>query len=347
MFYIEKFASPEVSEKSCRSFNKIKLDHARKKKNAHLGFLLFGPPPSGFLFFLALMKVDPSATFNNITLEATITTEASRLRLLDESTAALKCETGATTENTGIVNCKGDGSTPSKIDLTDSKVAGTPDDGKIEQNPAIDASNLDKVDKLSSVTINSIEKGNCQNNGSYIIKATAEPALSFTSKSNITIPFSSPDSKGLCVVNAKGTEVTMYCENTQKFETPAEMIIHPQMIFDDDDTTPLFKINQPYTARTPFACVVSDKSLKVPFSNTRNGTSSSGGSYPGKKSSSSGLSGGAIAGIVIACVAAVAIVGTIIVLAKKGVFSSKAASDPVDVNSTVNRFSVKENANIV
>ena len=153
MFYIEKFASPEVSEKSCRSFNKIKLDHARKKKNAHLGFLLFGPPPSGFLFFLALMKVDSSATFNNITLEATITTEASRLRLLGESTAALKCEAGATSENTGIVNCKGDGSTPSKIDLTDSKVAGTPDDGKIEQNPAIDESNLADIDKLSSVEI--------------------------------------------------------------------------------------------------------------------------------------------------------------------------------------------------
>ena len=348
MFYIEKFASPEVSEKSCRSFNKIKLDHARKKKNAHLGFLLFGPPPSGFLFFLALMKVDSSATFNSITLEATITTEASRLRLLDESTAALKCEAGATTENTGIVNCKGDGSTPSKIDLTDSKVAGTPDDGKIESNPAIDASNLATVDSLSSFNITSIEKGNCQNNGSYIIKAecTSDQCSSFT-KSKITIPFSSPDSKGLCEVNSKGKEVTMYCENTQKFETPAEMIIHPQMIFDDDDTTPLFKINQSYTARTPFACVVSDKSLKVPFSNTRSGTSSSGGSYPGKKSSSSGLSGGAIAGIVIACVAAVAIVGTIIVLAKKGVFSSKAASDPVDVNSTVNRFSVKENANIV
>jgi hypothetical protein len=63
----------------------------------------------------------------------------------------------------------------------------------------------------------------------------------------------------------------MYCENTQKFDTPAEMIIHPQMIFDEDDTTPLFKIAKSYTALTPFACVVSDKSLKVPFSNTRNG----------------------------------------------------------------------------
>ena len=44
-----------------------------------------------------------------------------------------------------------------------------------------------------------------------------------------------------------------------------------------------------------------------------------------KKSSSKGLSGGAIAGIIFASLAAVAIVTALIVLIKKGVFSSKKA----------------------
>ena len=97
-----------------------------------------------------------------------------------------------------------------------------------------------------------------------------------------------------------------------------------------------------------FACAISDKSLKNDPGNLSSSSSSSGSRlFSGK---SKGLSGGAIAGIVIACIAAVAIVGTIIALSYKGVFSKgvDATQASIDNNSTVNKLNMNnQNANIV
>ena len=68
-------------------------------------------------------------------------------------------------------------------------------------------------------------------------------------------------------------------------------------------------------------------------------TMGSSGSRLTYNKSSSGLSGGAIAGIVIACVVVLATVAIIAVLAKKGVFSgSKAISTNSNNNSTIINF---------
>ena len=201
---------------------------------------------------------------------------------------------------------------------------------------------------VPTVTITDIEKNSCSKNGQYIIKGTTDKYLEEGNK--IYIPFSSPDSKGLCHVSSGsvGSTITMTCENTQQFNAPKEMLILPQMIKKEDDSTPYFQIAQPYTQKLPFSCIISDKSLKNDPGNLSSSSSSSGSRlFSGK---SKGLSGGAIAGIVIACIAAVAIVGTIIALSYKGVFSKgvDATQASIDNNSTVNKLNMNnQNANIV
>ena len=335
------------------SYNEIREMQIKKKKNAKVSFLQLGPPQPGFLFFMALMKLPGFIAFPSptITYQVSFITEGRRLRALaeEEKDGQLECSVNDTSANTNValLNCKDKAGTVSsvkKMDLADPNIGGTPEAAKIETNPAYDYSKNLNVD-VPQVNITSIEKGTCSTTGQYIIKGTASTSLAEGSK--ITIPFSSPDSSGLCHVSS-GTSVVMTCENTQRFDAPKAMIILPQMIYAEDDTTPYFQITNTYTKPITFSCVISDKSLKNDVGNIgSSGSSGTGQTY--SKKSSSGLSGGAIAGIVIGCVAAVAIIGAVIALLSKRFSSKKEDISAVgDNSSTLNKFSLNnQNANIV
>jgi hypothetical protein len=334
------------------SYNEIREQKMKKKKNAKVSFLQLGPPPSGFLFFMALMKLPGFSALNSttITYQVSFITEGRRLRALaeEEKDGQLEClvDDKSLNTNVALLNCKDKAGTVSsvkKMDLADPNIGGTPEAAKIETNPAYDYSKNLNVD-VPQVNITSIEKGTCSTTGQYIIKGTASTSLAEGSK--ITIPFSSPDSSGLCHVSS-GTSVVMTCENTQRFDAPKAMIILPQMIYAEDDTTPYFQITNTYTKPITFSCVISDKSLKNDVGNIGSSGSGSGQIYT--KKSSSGLSGGAIAGIVIGCVAAVAIIGAVIALLSKRFSSKKEDISAVgDNSSTLNKFSLNnQNANIV
>ena len=334
------------------SYNEIREMQIKKKKNAKVSFLQLGPPQPGFLFFMALMKLPGFSALNSttITYQVSFITEGRRLRSLaqEEKDGQLECSVNDTSADTNValLNCKDKAGTVSsvkKMDLADPNIGGTPEAAKIETNPAYDYSKNLNVD-VPQVNITSIEKGTCSTTGQYIIKGTASTSLAEGSK--ITIPFSSPDSSGLCHVSS-GTSVVMTCENTQRFDAPKAMIILPQMIYAEDDTTPYFQITNTYTKPITFSCVISDKSLKNDVGNI--GSSGSGSDQIYSKKSSSGLSGGAIAGIVIGCVAAVAIIGAVIALLSKRFSSKKEDISAVgDNSSTLNKFSLNnQNANIV
>ena len=335
------------------SYNEIREQKMKKKKNAKVSFLQLGPPPSGFLFFMALMKLPGFSPFATITYQVSFITEGRRLRALaeEEKDGQLECSVDDKSANTNValLNCKDKAGTVSsvkKMDLADTNIGGTPEAAQVETNPAYDYSkNLD-VD-VPQVNITGIEKGTCSTTGQYKITGTASTSLKAGSK--ITIPFSSPDSSGLCEVTSSGTTVEMTCENTQRFDAPKEMIILPQMIYEADDTTPYFQITNSYTKPNAFSCIISDKSLKNDVGNIGSSGSGTGQKLFASKSSG-GLSGGAIAGIVIACVAAVAIVGAVIALSSKG-FGAKGAEAThaaVDNSSSLNKFALNnQNANIV
>ena len=302
------------------------------------------------------MKLPTFTSFasTTITYDVSFIRKGSRLRALteDEKNGELECSVDGKSAKTKIalLNCKdksGKNAAIKKIDLSYSNIAGTPETAKVETNPSFDySSNLDI--NVPQVIITSIEKGTCSTTGQYIIKGTSNTALKEGSK--ITIPFSSPDSGGLCHATSE-INIIMTCENTEKFDVPMEMIILPQMIYQEDDTNPYFQIINSYTKPIPFSCVISDKSLKNDVGNlSPSGSSASSGKNMFFSKSSSGLSGGVIAGIVIACVAAGAIIGVIIVLSSKGFFSKGAANTQAegDNSSSLKKFSLNNhNVNIV
>ena len=369
MLFIESSTARYGSDMKCENFNEIKLKRAKARKNAPFSFLQLGRPSGyGFFFFMALMKKSASTSFVTTTFSITVThSTSSRMRLLNgESDLEVECEVGDTTDNSGVLNCKdSSGITPLKIDLNDDTVGGIPDDAAVQTSPSpnlSDKANLLTVDNLPVVTVTNLTSNNCSSNGSYVITATSSKELDYTSKEKITVPFSSPDSEGLCAITVTDkTKLTMNCENTQTFSAN-ELIISSQVIYDSDDKTPLFKIED-YTAPVQFGCAISDRSLKVAFPpnyTDPNGntpeesdiTPTSGGNARYFRSgSSSGLSGGAIAGIVISIVAVAAIVGVVIALAKKGALGGAAAAHSnaaIDNNSTINRFNINtQNANVV
>ena len=343
MLFIEKINMDLLKEYKCESFNELSLKRAKARKDSPFSFLQIGRP-SGFnkLFFMALMKKKSTATFAKMTIKVSLIIIKSRLRALEETEEtddlSVDCTVGEQLDNSASFECD-DGSkkVPTKVDIDDDNISGVPDDEVVQTNPTPNYSekeSLQAIDSLPSVKIYNLTSDNCSMTGAYKIFAnvTDGKELNFTTKKDITIPFSNPVASGLCVINVQSDKINMEmaCEAIESF-SPTEMIVEPQIVYDSDDTTPLFKIQDVYTVPTQFACVISDKSLKETTA-TPNKTHSV---Y--RKKSSNGLSGGAIAGIVISIVVVVAIVGTIIALSKKGFFNNANNNHELQ-NSSIDRF---------
>ena len=371
MFYVQQKKHTLNEEETCQDYNEIKKERAKKRKKADFTFLQLGRP-SGFsgLFFLALTKKMFTGTFTTLTIQVTITIEQSRRRRnlntleLDKPTS-VKCEPKASTDKSVALNCKSDENlvpVSSELEGDDIyNIGGAPDEITVDKNPNPDYSKLDNLknfDNLASVNITDLDSSNCAKTGEYTIKGVYEGELA--DNENIMIPFDTPDSSGLCSmkVDSSNKNLTLTCQNTDYFDV-SEVMLSNKMVY-VNESTPLFKITNDYTARNQFSCAISDKSLIVP-TQAPNGTSDSGDDSDTtidgdssrtryRKDSSNGLGGGAIAGIVIACVVVVGIVAALIILTKNGTFASKSAvtATSIDNNSTVNGFKMDEqNPNMV
>jgi len=367
MFYVQQKKHTLNEEETCQDYNEIKKAHAKNRTNADFTFLQLGRP-SGFsgLFFLALTKKMFTGTFTTLTIQVTITIEQSRRRRrnlntleLDEPTS-VECKPETSTDKSVALNCKSDKNlVPVSSELEGDDIGGAPDEITVDKNPNPDYSKLDNLenfDNLASVNITDLNSSNCAKTGEYTIKGVYEGELA--DNENIMIPFDTPDSSGLCSmkVDSSNKNLTLTCQNTDYFDV-SEVMLSNKMVY-VNESTPLFKITNDFTAPNQFSCAISDKSLIVPTQApiTTPAPSSSSDS-PGVDSSrtrykkdSNGLGGGAIAGIVIACVVVVGIVAALIILTKNGTFASKSAvtATSIDNNSTVNGFKMDEqNPNMV
>ena len=210
------------------------------------------------------------------------------------------------------------GGLPNEIDP--SKITNSVDYSKKE--------NLDKIDQLPVVDIEKIDSDSCEEDGKYTITGTFDSGT-LEDATGVEIPFGSPDSSGLCDIKVSEKTVTMECNNKEKFGKSS--ILFEQTVIKNSNGEEIFILSN-YTNQKSFGCAISGKS-ETSTSKAYNRAI--------RKTNSSGLSGGAIAGIIIACIAIVAIVLGLILLTKKGTFSSKAPMEHLGNNSTLNSLSIK------
>ena len=369
MLYVQK-ANIELEEEGikCENYNDIKLQLAkRRKENAKFSFIQIGRPTGfNFWFFLALTKKLPTVEFTSMTIEVTLTIEKNRRRNLDtvelDDDTTIKCTPNKDqgTENSCPLNCEGKGSNPVAVEFEDDKISGAPDKVTIDTNPNPDYSKktaLEEFDKLPSLTVTNIASNNCSNTGKYIIEGTFTGTLN--SANDMTIPFDSPDSSGLCDLEVESNNFKLNCENKEEFDV-SEIMLSPKVVYDKSGNEALFKISNDFTAPKPFACAIGNLTTSEPDSaissliiistDIINGTEpASEGLKRFTKNSKSGLGGGAIAGIVVACVVAIAIVGAVFAISKSSAAvagATNAAS--VDNTTSINKFNLEEtNPNVV
>ena len=365
MLYIEQ-KQLTLEGQNCLDYNEIKKEHARQRKFAPFTFLQLGRP-AGYsgLFFLALTRKEFKNPFSTLVLKinVTLTVEQSRRRNLEtlelDEPISVSCspKSDAQTDNSVALDCSNDDGkelNPVSTELEDDQIAGAPEEIIVDKNPDLDYSKIDTLkdfDNLPSVTITNITSNNCSTTGQYDIEADYTGELKESGvKHEIKIPFATPDSNGLCTmkVDSSSKKLTLNCDNTESFDV-SEIIISPQTVYNETDSTPLFKITNDSTAPSQFACAISDDNYVPPKQNTTNDGGNKASQTARYRKNSSGLGGGAIAGIVIASVVVIGIVGALIALIKTGAFASKSAGTAASVdNSTINRIRIDEqNPNMV
>ena len=153
------------------------------------------------------------------------------------------------------------------------------------------------IDSLPNVEIEDIDYTDCEKNGIYIIKGKLKDG-NLDNYSNVEIPFGSPDSTGLCDIIVHGNEVTMKCNNKEKFDI-SSVVFEPQVIknYDNQD---IFKLGSYYYLKR-FSCAMSYNS-EIPDNDVVTVYNE-----PTKKKSH-GLSGGIIALMVICFIVCIAII---------------------------------------
>ena len=370
MLYIEPSTVELTEERFCESYDEVKKRHAINRRGAPFSFLQMGRPANfGWLFFMAITQTPGASSFDSpINIEVTVTIEAERRRrnlqrILADTVAdkGIDCttDTETQTDKTAVVKC-GEGEGKAKrTDFNSDNIAGAPDNAKVPESELPKKEDLTKIDNLPSITITNIASNKCSTTGKYIIEGKSDET--FENPEKFTIPFSSPDSSGLCTAKVNDKKVTINCDNTEEFQAPDFISIEPQLIKYDNGTG-IFKIAKAFTA-AGFSCAISDDSLKNPFPSNHsitpsNPDSSRSSSVPGSdinvvrtnySKKSSGLSGGAIAGIIISCIVVIAaVIAAVIALGKCGAAKSSEAAASIDNTSSINRFNLdNKNPNIV
>ena len=332
------------------NYNTLKYQRAKIRQKADFSFLQlsnFKPIGKKVNFFFAMTKANPTVNFQkiSITINVRIQSRLNVLRQLQLSIPqelSVSCEIKDTSNTACGFDCTSDeeaSGIPLGMELSeDSPIAGLPDPADPDKmNVTIDYSvprNLEAVDKLPRISIEEIDGSWCEEIGNYTIKGTITQG-ELKDIDGVEIPFSSPDSVGLCGIKVEDKIVAMSCHNKEKFS--ASPILFEQTSIKDSEGKELLILDS-YTNQKSFACAISVNSVlpKTKSTNTKNE------GYFYRTSKSNGLSGGAIAGLIIAIIAAIAIFAGVLFYCKK---NTKAPSESTFNSSTIDKITRVPNTN--
>jgi hypothetical protein len=274
-------------------------------------------------------------------------TVSRRLRLLEvkEQEQTATCTPTATEPTQAFgVNCEADSpGEPNGLEVSDEdpNIGGIPKSADpTKSNSKEDYSNPDtlaKIANLPKVNITEFNEENCADDGEFIITGEKDKDFAQTNYSSVLVTFSSPDSSALCDVQTE-PKFEMKCHNKDKFSI-SQIIIEKQVI-EDSEGNAIFMLEQAQS-QNEFACEVSVNSVlpknEIP-ENPEDDISE--GVNRAVKSSSSGLSGGAIAAIIIGSIVALIGIGIVVWLIKSHAFSR--AKPPYE-ESTLQNFKYNPN----
>lgn len=309
---------------SCDNYNNLKYERIKKRQKLNIAFLQlsnFKPQGRKANFFMALIK-NHKKEFEKINLRAIVKIlKEGNLRNLQEDILKdlpISCDIIVTSDTAGGFNCLSNETegTPVKLQLKtdDTDISGIPDDAEPSVlNRDKDYSKIDNlktVDKLPNITITNIDGSNCENNGEYIIKGNIDNGI-LEDASNVEIPFGYPDSSGLCDIKVNNQEITMKCQNKEKFDY--SNILFEPIVVQDSEGKDIFKLNS-YTNTESLSCEISIYSVLAKKNNSTDIIEYY--NSPMRKKSSGGLSGGTICAIIIPFVVLLIIIGAIFAFIK-------------------------------
>ena len=332
---------------NCENYNNIRLELANIRQKADFSFLQlskFKPVGKKAEFFMGLTRKNKAPmTHKHFEVRVRHRLRLNNLRQLAESLAmtdlSVTCDVMSEFNTALGLNCLTDkdaSGTPVGIEINTDEIddiAGFPDDADPSKlNYVVDYSdpeNLKLIDSLPVVEIESVDGSDCEEKGTYIIEGKVKEG-ELKDFSNAEVPFGSPDSTGLCDIKVNGKEVTMNCHNKEKFDI-SSIIFEPSVI-KDSQSKEIFKLENYYNQKR-FACAMSVYS-EIPKKNTTDESESTSFQNIPIKKSSSGLSGGAIAAIVICLTVILAIIAIIVSLIRSGKIGKSQEIENTNLNGS-------------
>ena len=328
VIFVDKF-NGTLSEMNWTNYNDLqKEDEKYSLPYTFIKTNNFIPYNKGFFFRLFLYALNTKRFEETPTIPITFhyKKKSNNLRNLEESEEEeeqIECLLNYTEERVGIYNC-----TDGKLNINDLD---------LEEEPYLDSndfsgSNPDNSNPIGNNDTNSsiptiyefntenIDSNGCENKGEFSITGKLDENSIFEKIKNIEVYYSNPpDSKGICNITSLSK---IECHNQDDFEEEFLRINNQPLGSFSSETIILKQINSTET----LSCAISSKSLDLEIAepivgNTTNTTDGINNYYI-KKDPSRGLTGGAIAAIVIISALTVIGVGVLAVLIKNGVIGS-------------------------
>ena len=328
---------------NCVDYNSAKIQLVKQRSNSGLFFLQvskFAPLLNSFKFFIALTKRETKVPFKK-THELPIKLKFSSkmfLRNLEEVLSGVKAKCDINNElqtdyaaGYDCANSDSFSGTPQSMEIETAKIediGGIPESANPDKlNYNIDYSllqNLKTIDDLPTVEIQNINADTCSENGEFNMTAILNKNGNLKSiYSDVRITFSVPETRGLCEIIIKDKNMSMTCQNEENFYI-TQIFIERQPV-QDSEGNEIFFIES-FINPEQFACDISlNLATKTKNTNLENDTTLTDTSTDGPvknsisrramfRNNNSGISGGAIAAIVISLVVAIAVVAFLISL---------------------------------